>query len=764
MNMKKVKGSMFTRIFSFVMILAMVITMVPSIPVVAAEEDPLGSEGNPYLVSKFISGEYIGMIIEKDAYVKYDVNNNVYFYYSDEGDPAYAVFRESADGRNGMTMVGYTKDDPITRIPVSIEVIEDPGQDGLSEIVIEILKAKSEIRKAAGDNPSEAMIKIVKEIIEDIDSVDKNGENAKADVAEKKNAGIQKINAQKELESGLKAEKDAAKKEIKDAAGENPTDEVKGIVRAAEDAIEAAKDSAGVDAAKNKAKNDIDKQLARENAAKELSEAKEDAKKDIKDAAGENPSESMNKIVETAQKNIDAAETKEEVNKAKEDGIKAVKEQLVAEGKDPLTVDKNSAKKEVEEAAGDKPSESVNAIVKDAKDKIDAAETEAEVEKAKNEGIVAIKAQIEKEAGKNPDGDDPLSVSKNAANKELEELAGKNPSDAVKDIVKEAKEKIDAAKEQKDLDKALQDAKDKINAQLEKEKLETAKQEAKAEIDKIAGNSKLDQVKDAVKEAKKEIDAADTEDAVKKVVEKYVVVIKSYIDGAKYLTYSPSVNNILVVGDRIAVETYYPGLKVKKWKYECLSGDKPAVKKAGKYFSAKAVGKVRITPCDKKGNPIGQPVEFKAIKPVVEKKIVCTVPGQTINIMDYVKDNDMYFPTAFECKNQKSATVSSNIVTVVNKSGIAMVKVKYGRKTYNFKVQVKIPKIKATAKVSVGKTIKLTAVNYVDGVTFESTNPAVATVTNDGKKLQITGVKADTCEIIVKNKGIECGRCVVTVK
>ena len=282
----------------------------------------------------------------------------------------------------------------------------------------------------------------------------------------------------------------------------------------------------------------IEKEIDAKIKAKELKEAKDEAIKQIEDLKNLTPAEK-----ETYKKEVQDATTREAINEAVADAkakdaenLKTAKDEATKEIEDLKNLtpaEKETYKKEVQDAtdkAGvdkavadakaqdqknkdqkdlDKAKEDAKTEIgnlpnlsedekKEAKDKVDKAQTKEEVKKAVDEA----KAK-DAEKGKTPTEEEK---------KEAKDIIDKLPN-LSEDEKKEAKDKVDKAQTKEDVKKAVDEAKAK-DAEKGKTPTEEEKKEAKDIIDQLPNLSE-----DEKKEAKDKVDKAQTKEDVKKAVD-----------------------------------------------------------------------------------------------------------------------------------------------------------------------------------------------------------------------------------------------------
>ncbi len=235
-----------------------------------------------------------------------------------------------------------------------------------------------------------------------------------------------------------------------------------------------------------------------------LDSVKKTAKEAIDEAAGENQSAAMNKIVKKAKAAIEAATTKDDVETAKQNGLIAIENQLIKEAEEAaaLAQAKTEAKKSVDEAAGENPSETVANLAQAAKELIDAAETVEEVNETKEKWIAVIEKAISDEAA-------ALKEAKAAAKSEIKKAA-----DGVIDDTSAYENEIDELDNITDVIGKLTEIIGKINA----EKTGKAIKTALAELERATSALKTQKAREVADAAKVLIQNAQSEDEVNTVL------------------------------------------------------------------------------------------------------------------------------------------------------------------------------------------------------------------------------------------------------
>ncbi len=125
-----------------------------------------------------------------------------------------------------------------------------------------------------------------------------------------------------------------------------------------------------------------------------LAASKADAIAALNEAAGENPSDGVSKIVSDAADTVSSAKTLEEVATEKENGLAAIDEQQKAEAAQMLADAKTAAKAALVEAAGANPSAAVQASLDTACKTIDDANSPESVTAVKAAAFSMITAQV----------------------------------------------------------------------------------------------------------------------------------------------------------------------------------------------------------------------------------------------------------------------------------------------------------------------------------------------------------------------------------
>lgn len=179
---------------------------------------------------------------------------------------------------------------------------------------------------------------------------------------------------------------------------------------------------------------------------------KENAKNAIDDATPTDSSQIIKNIAAEAKAEIENANTIQEIETIKQNGIDAInaqikKEQDEAEAAKMLDDAKSAAKAELDSLANGK-SDAVKVLAKIAKQNIEIATDVAEVSAAKQEGIIAINAQIKKEQDEKnaEDLDNELKSSQEKAIFEINSKVDAECSSKVKSIRDNAIKRVTSAK------------------------------------------------------------------------------------------------------------------------------------------------------------------------------------------------------------------------------------------------------------------------------------------------------------------------------
>ena len=242
----------------------------------------------------------------------------------------------------------------------------------------------------------------------------------------------------------------------------------------------------------------------------DLKAARADAKTAFDEAAGENPTDAMNTVLNNAKAAVDAAETVADIATAKETWLPAVELRFV----------KDSALAAVHAVAGETPSAAVEASVNAAAELINAAETEAKVEAIKTAVLPVITAQVAAEAEA---AAQTLADAKTAAKAALQAAAGEHPSAALATILSDALNDVDEAATVAAVQTAEEAGFAAILSQLADEAaleqaaaiaLAEAKTAAKDALDAAAAPIGSEAQEQVLFDAKAAVDAATTPDGV----------------------------------------------------------------------------------------------------------------------------------------------------------------------------------------------------------------------------------------------------------
>ncbi len=437
------------------------------------------------------------------------------------------IAKDAIEKATGMDAVSAAKEVGLSAISAQIEAEEQAAE----ALAIAKDAAKKALDDAAGESPSEAVLHVLqtaKGKVDKADSLDAVN-TAKADglaaIAEQIQADVD--------EKALEDAKDDAVKALTEAAGENPSDAVKKVLNdAVKDVIRAATIEE-VDTAEEEGLSAISDALKVEADAKNLLDAKEAAVKALEEAAGENPSDAVARIVSDTKLAVEKATTPEAVGAAKEAGLSAVAEQLMAEGNEKaLGIAKEAAKAAIDNATGENPSAKVMQIMISAKETIDACESVDAVTAAKEAGLAAIAAQLQKEANEKA-----LADAKKAAKDALNQAAGDTPSDALSEILKEAIEAVDKSETVEAVGKAKEAGLAAIAEQLiaegDEKALAASKEAAKAALDNAAGENPSEELSAIVAAAKGAVDACENVDAVTAAKEAGLAAIAKQLEKEK---------------------------------------------------------------------------------------------------------------------------------------------------------------------------------------------------------------------------------------
>ena len=308
--------------------------------------------------------------------------------------------------------------------------------------------AKEVIDKAAGENQSAAMNKIVKKAKAAIEAA-----TTKEDVQTAEQNGLIAIENQfiKEAEEAqaLKEAKADAKKAVDEAAGENPAETVSILAQAAKELIDVANTIEEVNTVKEKWTAAIEKAIINEPAA--LAEAKTAAKAVIDNAVKDTDNDIKN-YGETAKSDIDKLTT-----------ITAVTEKLSAALAEinGMKAQKaiSAALSELEKAVSGAVATKSKAIAKAAKPLIENAESADEANAILADALNKIASE-----------EKTLSDAKTAAKQAVSQSAGEKQSKEMQAIVEETEKKIDESKSTEEVEKAKQEGTAKVEAQKQSEK------------------------------------------------------------------------------------------------------------------------------------------------------------------------------------------------------------------------------------------------------------------------------------------------------
>ena len=209
----------------------------------------------------------------------------------------------------------------------------------------------------------------------------------------------------------LSEAKTTAKTAIAAAAGEHPSAVVQASVDAACGMIDDAETPESVMAIQTAVIPVLAAQIEAEAAqtAKTLEEAKDAAKTALEAAIGDKPSDEVLMVYAEALHDVDRAETITAVQEAEEAGFAAIMTELATEAAEKAAAEQQAAAKTLEDAkdaakealqamAGENPSDELAAILSNAFDTVDEAETMADVMTAEEAGFAAITAQLQAEA------------------------------------------------------------------------------------------------------------------------------------------------------------------------------------------------------------------------------------------------------------------------------------------------------------------------------------------------------------------------------
>ena len=244
-----------------------------------------------------------------------------------------------------------------------------------------------------------------------------------ADVLRLYEEGVAAIKQQIAAEEAAKlaAAKDDAIAALNDAAGANVSAAMTAVLNNAIAVVNAAKTIEAVNVAKEAGL-----------AAIALQFAKDTVLADLAAAAGTDLTAEMEAVLNDAVAAVNAAETIEDVATARETGLAAIALQNL----------KEQAISELTAAAGPTPlSQPMTATLNDAKAAVNAAETEEEVENAKQTGLRLIALQKARDEG----AAQALADAKTASKAALSVAAGDQRSEAMTAVLNAAKAAVDAA-------------------------------------------------------------------------------------------------------------------------------------------------------------------------------------------------------------------------------------------------------------------------------------------------------------------------------
>ncbi len=318
----------------------------------------------------------------------------------------------------------------------------------------------------------------------------------------------------------LSEAKTTAKTAIAAAAGEHPSATVQATVDAAYKLVDDADSLAQPIAIQTAVIPVLTAQIEAEAAqtAKTLVAAKDAAKTALEAAIGDKPSDELLMVYAEALHDVDRAATITAVQEAEEAGFAAIMAQLATEAAEKTTAEQQAAAKALEDAkdaakealqamAGENPSDELAAILSNAFDAVDEAETMADVMTAEQNGFAAITAQLQAEAD----------AAKQAVEEELaqakRDLATATAALNAANNAIEALDKTVASKEATIAEKqaALNTATEQLNAA--QANLETAQ----ANIEELEGT--VSEQDEALKQAAK--DLKDMQDALDEMTENY---------------------------------------------------------------------------------------------------------------------------------------------------------------------------------------------------------------------------------------------------
>lgn len=235
--------------------------------------------------------------------------------------------------------------------------------------------AITSINSAAGPEEmrSDEMQKIVDDALADIKAADDIDELNK----EVKHY-IERINEQRAAEQ-LENEKESAKELLNTLAGDEKyrTEEIQRIVTDGEKAIDKADTSKEVQEELERYIKYLNEQ--REEDEQSLEDEKEKAKETIEGVAGDNPSDEVKKVVEDAEKEIDAADSEDKIREIETKTIERIIEIKSGEASGSAELDmlREYTKKALETIAGENPQGEILRYLTDGKLAIDGADDNA---------------------------------------------------------------------------------------------------------------------------------------------------------------------------------------------------------------------------------------------------------------------------------------------------------------------------------------------------------------------------------------------------
>lgn len=283
------------------------------------------------------------------------------------------------------------------------------------------------LKTAASNTPSDALTTILNDALANVEKA-----QTVAQVTAAKEAGLSAIAAQPAAE--FAALKTAVKNALSATVGSTPSDAMTKILDNAKKTVDSAKTATEVYAAEQAGFAAIIAQITKEAAdnRQALDEALKQAEQNIKDlqatidkltariltdakaaantvlenAAGDELSDEMAKILADAKANVDKAKDVAGVNAAKEAGLSAIAKQLQAEGNEKaLDIAKAAAIAALENVAGEEPSDAVKALLDAAVANVNNADSMEAVDAVKEAGIAAIEAQKASEQSTDDPGD-----------------------------------------------------------------------------------------------------------------------------------------------------------------------------------------------------------------------------------------------------------------------------------------------------------------------------------------------------------------------